>query len=230
MGGEGRARRDARQAASGYALRALPRIERLATFLGALPRGCEHVVLERARIAERWRTQRWDSLRFQFPNWGIELPGHPPYAGGPPDAFAHRSEIWGFLETDATAIRALLRCGVDVTTLRLDDRHGYELTTPQAPCARAMGWWRRGRNSAPAFHRCTVDYPPHRHRAGPRRGPPQPGLAARRVRRCDWFGRVGMLGLLDETAEYRQCRRASCRAGWQRPQTLLPVMYLKTVF
>ena len=25
--------------------------------------GCEHVVLERARIAERWRTQRWDSLR-----------------------------------------------------------------------------------------------------------------------------------------------------------------------
>ena len=42
-------------------------------------RGCEHVVLERARIGERWRTQRWDSLRFQFPNWGIELPGHAPY-------------------------------------------------------------------------------------------------------------------------------------------------------
>jgi putative flavoprotein involved in K+ transport len=47
-------------------------------------RGCEHLVLERARIAERWRTQRWDSLCFQFPNWGLELPDHPPYTGGPP--------------------------------------------------------------------------------------------------------------------------------------------------
>lgn len=94
-------------------------------------RGCEHVVLERARIAERWRTQRWDSLRFQFPNWGIELPGHPPYAGGSPDAFAHRDEVWGFLESYAAAIAAPVRCGVDVVALRQDDGHGYALHTSQ---------------------------------------------------------------------------------------------------
>src|SRR5438105_4826152 len=27
----------------------------------------DHVILERARVAESWRTQRWDSLMFQFP-------------------------------------------------------------------------------------------------------------------------------------------------------------------
>lgn len=37
--------------------------------------GREHVILERARVAENWHSQRWDSLMFQFPNWSIELPG-----------------------------------------------------------------------------------------------------------------------------------------------------------
>jgi cation diffusion facilitator CzcD-associated flavoprotein CzcO len=33
--------------------------------------GRPHVILERGRVAERWRTQRWDSLMFQFPNWSL---------------------------------------------------------------------------------------------------------------------------------------------------------------
>ena len=77
-------------------------------------RGCEQLVVERARIAERWHSQRWDSLYYQFPNWGIELPGHPPHAGGPPDTFAHRGEVWGFLESYAATIRATVRCGTEV--------------------------------------------------------------------------------------------------------------------
>jgi cation diffusion facilitator CzcD-associated flavoprotein CzcO len=36
-------------------------------------RGCSHLVLERSRIAERWRTERWDNLRFQFPNWSVRF-------------------------------------------------------------------------------------------------------------------------------------------------------------
>jgi putative flavoprotein involved in K+ transport len=35
--------------------------------------GREHVVMKRARIGERWRSERWDSLRFQFPNWSLQL-------------------------------------------------------------------------------------------------------------------------------------------------------------
>ena len=37
--------------------------------------GRPHVILERGRVAERWRSERWDSLMFQFPNWSLRLPG-----------------------------------------------------------------------------------------------------------------------------------------------------------
>ena len=37
-------------------------------------RGVEHVVLERGRVGERWRTERWDSLRLLTPNWQSRLP------------------------------------------------------------------------------------------------------------------------------------------------------------
>jgi putative flavoprotein involved in K+ transport len=44
------------------------------------------------RIAERWRTERWDGLRFQFPNWSVKLPDFPfPHAD--PDGFATSEEI-----------------------------------------------------------------------------------------------------------------------------------------
>jgi putative flavoprotein involved in K+ transport len=35
----------------------------------------DHVVLERGRVAERWRTERWDSLQLLTPNWQTRLPG-----------------------------------------------------------------------------------------------------------------------------------------------------------
>ena len=38
-------------------------------------RGVDHVVLERGRVAERWRSERWDSLRLLTPNWMTRLPG-----------------------------------------------------------------------------------------------------------------------------------------------------------
>ena len=60
-------------------------------------RGLEHLVLERHRIAERWRSERWDGLRFQFPNWSVRLPDFPfPHAD--PDGFATPGEIVDFIE------------------------------------------------------------------------------------------------------------------------------------
>jgi putative flavoprotein involved in K+ transport len=55
-------------------------------------RGVDHVVLERAEVGERWRTERWDSLMFQFTNDWLSLPGYP-YDGEAPDDFAHHSEV-----------------------------------------------------------------------------------------------------------------------------------------
>ena len=80
-------------------------------------RGCGHVVLERGRIAERWRTERWEGLRFQFPNWSVQLPDFP-FRQGDPDAFATSAEIVDFLTAYAAFIDVPIRCGVAVTALR----------------------------------------------------------------------------------------------------------------
>ena len=34
----------------------------------------DHVVLERGRVGERWRSERWDSLALLTPNWANRLP------------------------------------------------------------------------------------------------------------------------------------------------------------
>ena len=80
-------------------------------------RGREHVILERQRVAERWWSERWDSLAFQSPNWNIRLPGFE-LSAADPDAFASRQEVVGFIERYADFIRAPLRCGVAATLLR----------------------------------------------------------------------------------------------------------------
>jgi putative flavoprotein involved in K+ transport len=64
-------------------------------------RGIEHVVLERGRIAERWR-HRWDSLRLLTPNWMTRLPGFA-YRGDDPDGFMPASELVTLLEGYASS-------------------------------------------------------------------------------------------------------------------------------
>jgi putative flavoprotein involved in K+ transport len=77
----------------------------------------EHVIFERARVAERWRSERWDSLYFQFPNWMMRLPGHV-YAGGDPDGFSQRDGVVRFIADYAARIAAPIRCGVNVSGVR----------------------------------------------------------------------------------------------------------------
>jgi putative flavoprotein involved in K+ transport len=92
-------------------------------------RGQEHVILERGRVGERWRSERWDSFCFQFPNWTIELPGFK-YQCDDPDAFAPGREVVRFLNDYASFINAPTRCGVEVTSLeRASDSGRYLLRT-----------------------------------------------------------------------------------------------------
>jgi putative flavoprotein involved in K+ transport len=84
-------------------------------YLGQL--GREHVILERQRVAERWRSERWDSLTFQTPNWNIHLPGFA-FQAADPDAFASRDDVIKFIESYAAFIHAPLLCGVAATALR----------------------------------------------------------------------------------------------------------------
>jgi putative flavoprotein involved in K+ transport len=83
-------------------------------------RGRAHLVLERYRIAERWRSERWDGLRFQFPNWSVRLPDFPfPHAD--PDGFASTGEILKYIIAYADFVAPPIRCGVAVTRLRRRD-------------------------------------------------------------------------------------------------------------
>jgi putative flavoprotein involved in K+ transport len=80
-------------------------------------RGRDHVLLERGRVAERWRSERWDSLRFQSPNWSLELPGCR-YEGNDPGGFAAKDEVLSFVEGYGALIEAPMLGSTVVSALR----------------------------------------------------------------------------------------------------------------
>jgi len=92
-------------------------------------RGVPHLVLERARIAERWRSERWDGLKFQFPNWSVKLPDFA-FPHTDPDAFASTGEIVDFLDAFAAFVAPPIRCGVEVISLKHGDI-GFFAETPE---------------------------------------------------------------------------------------------------
>ena len=54
--------------------------------------GVPHLVLERHRIAERWRSARWDSLVANGPAWHDRFPGME-FPDTDPDAFPPKEGI-----------------------------------------------------------------------------------------------------------------------------------------
>lgn len=66
--------------------------------------GIDHVVMERGKLAQRWRSQSWDSLRLLTPNWMTRLPGFQ-YDGGEPDGFMSARELIALLERYASTFR-----------------------------------------------------------------------------------------------------------------------------
>jgi putative flavoprotein involved in K+ transport len=90
-------------------------------------RGVEHVVLERGHVAQRWRTERWDSLRLLSPNWMSRLPGWS-YRGNDPDGFMTAAEFARYLEDYASASQAPVMQGATVRSVRRALR-GYRVET-----------------------------------------------------------------------------------------------------
>ena len=90
-------------------------------------RAIVHVVLERGRVAERWRSERWESLRLLTPNWQTRLPGFR-YQGANPDGFMSMPEVVAFLEGYARSQPAPIERDTEVSELA-PDGSGYRLTT-----------------------------------------------------------------------------------------------------
>jgi len=94
-------------------------------------RGLPHLVLERHRIAERWRSERWDGLHANGPAWHDRLPALT-IAGVDPDGFATRNQMVDYFVSYAERIAAPIRCGVAVTALhKKADGTGFRAETPQ---------------------------------------------------------------------------------------------------
>jgi putative flavoprotein involved in K+ transport len=99
--------------------------------LGAL--GIDHVILERGRVAERWRSAAWHSLRLLTPNWMTRLPDWR-YRGKDPDGYMDRHALAQFLTDYAGATAAPVITDAQVVRV-LRDGDGYAVET-------TVGSWR----------------------------------------------------------------------------------------
>src|SRR3954447_22090958 len=92
--------------------------------------GLRHRLLERARIGETWRTQRWDSFWVNTPNIQTVMPGDR-YNGPDPEGFLTRDELVALLEDFASRNRLPVELNTPVTELAQDEDGIYRLTTPR---------------------------------------------------------------------------------------------------
>lgn len=76
-----------------------------------------HVVLERNRVAERWRSQRWDSLVANGPAWHDRFP-HLEFDDVGPDTFPSKERMVRYFEDYARLINAPIRTHVEVQRVR----------------------------------------------------------------------------------------------------------------
>lgn len=80
-------------------------------------RGVPHLVVEKNRIAESWRTARWDSLVANGPAWHDRFPGMT-FSDFGPDAFAPKEKVADYFVAYAERIAAPIRCGVEVKAVQ----------------------------------------------------------------------------------------------------------------
>lgn len=93
--------------------------------------GVPHLVLERSRIAERWRSERWDSLVANGPAWHDRFPGLA--FSGDPDAFVPKEGVADYLVAYAQKFAAPIRTGVEVTSVtRNAAGPGFRVETPDS--------------------------------------------------------------------------------------------------
>ena len=102
---------------------------------------CEHLgqqgvpflVLEKSRIAEAWRTSRWDALVTNGPVWHDRFPNLE-FNGNAPDEFVGKDRVADYIEEYARMVNAPVRTGVEVIKAeRLPDSAGFRVETSAGP-------------------------------------------------------------------------------------------------
>jgi putative flavoprotein involved in K+ transport len=121
-------------------------------------RHVDHVVLERGQIAERWRSERWDSLRLLTPNWQTRLP-HFCYDGDDPDGYMDSREVAGFLTRYAESFAAPVELQTPVTRVSAGP-DGFTIATTRGTWTAAAVAIATGYCDQPAVPRCGVGITP----------------------------------------------------------------------
>jgi putative flavoprotein involved in K+ transport len=90
-------------------------------------RGIEHVVLERGRIGERWRSERWDSLHLLTTSSYSALPGLD-HLDVDPESFMSAAGFANYLDRYAEAFAVPVIRGAEVTAVEAS-QGGYQVAT-----------------------------------------------------------------------------------------------------
>ena len=126
----------------------------------------DHLVVDRGRVAERWRSERWDSLRLLTPNWMSRLPGWG-YDGTDPDGFMTAAEVAAFFARYARSFTAPVYERTAVERLR-QRGDSFEIATSEGEIRAdnvviATGWCdlpavpRIGRHLSPRITQVTAN-------------------------------------------------------------------------
>lgn len=100
----------------------------LATSWHLTQAGIDHVVLEAGRVAETWRSRRWDSFCLVTPNWTVQLPGAK-YVGPDPDGFMSLAQLLAHFQDWADSFDAPVEGNCAVTSLAADSG-GFVISMP----------------------------------------------------------------------------------------------------
>lgn len=88
-----------------------------------------HLVLEKNRVAEAWRSGRWDSLVANGPAWHDRFPGMQ-FKGMGQDDFVPKDRVADYLADYAEKYQAPIRTGVEVKhAARNPGRPGFRVET-----------------------------------------------------------------------------------------------------
>ncbi|MBY6139173.1 NAD(P)/FAD-dependent oxidoreductase [Leisingera daeponensis] len=91
--------------------------------------GVPHLVLEKNRIAEAWRTGRWDSLVANGPAWHDRFPSQE-FTGMDPEDFAGKDRVADYFVEYAKRFNAPIRTGVEVIKAeRIEGTGAFQVET-----------------------------------------------------------------------------------------------------
>lgn len=91
-------------------------------------RSIDHVLLERAGVANSWRTERWDSLRLLTPNWLSRLPGWT-YRGDDPHGYMTAGQVAAHLDGYRRHLDAPVQENTTVQSVRSGTTDDFVVST-----------------------------------------------------------------------------------------------------